>query len=106
MSKKDDDMRPDLTDDDHYYTGHPGSYCLKCFNWDPIEQAIADNVYNPYSDEWASEEIKQEVLDKLVCPVKGKLVWDKEKFEWKLIKPKQNIVSLGKAHVKLKMPHK
>lgn len=48
----------------HNWSGWPGAYCLKCGVEDMEEVAIADNVLDPYTGEWTTEEEKQKYRQK------------------------------------------
>lgn len=54
----------------HKWSGWPGAYCLKCGADDPIEIAIGNNWYDPYTDKWDTEEHRLLVEKADVCPVK------------------------------------
>jgi len=54
---------------EHKWSGWPGAYCLKCFASDPLEQALADNWYDPIDDTWDTEEHRLMVEKANICPV-------------------------------------
>lgn len=52
----------------HWWSGWPGAYCLKCGSEDPMEIAIADNWYDPFTDQWDTPEHKAQVQAANLCP--------------------------------------
>ena len=75
-------MDPSL--DRHHWSGWPGAICLKCHREDPMEIALADNTYEPWSGVWATEDLKAAYIRDSVCPIKGVLVWDQTTKQWNL----------------------
>lgn len=75
-------MKPE---DHHHWSGWPGAYCLKCGTEDPLETALADGWFDPYEQEWDSEEHHEEVKRLSVCSVKGKLEWNSDNKAYELI---------------------
>jgi len=53
----------------HRFSGWPGAICLKCGRPDPMEEALADGVYDPVTNEWTDERRKEEALQACVCAV-------------------------------------
>ena len=49
----------------HWYSGWPGAFCLHCGKDDPIELALADSNYDPYSNKW--KESTKELYDFSDC---------------------------------------
>ena len=52
----------------HRWSGWPGAYCMYCFADDLIEIAIGNGYFDPFIDQWDSEEHKAEYTNK-PCPV-------------------------------------
>ncbi len=75
-----------MTPSNHHWSGWPGAHCLKCGAGDPIEHAVANNWYDPYTREWDSPEHKKEAHTDSLCPVTGTLVWNDEASRWELHK--------------------
>ena len=48
----------------------PGNYCVECGMDDPVEKAITDNWYDPYTEKWDSLEHERYVLSCCECPGK------------------------------------
>ena len=72
--------------DKHHWSGWPGAICFKCGAEDPMEIALADGWFDPYTGEWDSKE-HEDIVSKLnKCPVIGTLVWDNKENIWKLVK--------------------
>lgn len=42
----------------HRWSGWPGAYCMYCGAEDPMELALADNWFEPYTEIWDCEEHK------------------------------------------------
>jgi predicted RNA-binding Zn-ribbon protein involved in translation (DUF1610 family) len=54
----------------HRWSGWPGAFCLKCGAPHMLEQALADDKYDPCTDTWADEEYRKTVEDfDALCPV-------------------------------------
>lgn len=70
---------------EHHWSGWPGAFCFKCGAEDPMEIALADGWYDPWTDTWDTEEHKEQVNAAQRCPVIGRLVWDDDKKDWNLI---------------------
>jgi hypothetical protein len=63
----------------HKWSGWPGAYCLRCGSEDPLEIALADGWYDPYTDTWDTEEHRQLCIEANKCPMmiaKQKLIQD------------------------------
>jgi hypothetical protein len=43
----------------HRWSGWPGAWCLDCGVADPLETAIALADYDPFDQEWASDEARE-----------------------------------------------
>lgn len=52
----------------HRWSGWPGAFCLRCGAGHRMEEAIADNAFDPYTNTWASPEYEQEYAESS-CPV-------------------------------------
>jgi len=52
---------------DHHWSGWPGAYCLHCGHEDPMEYAIANDLFDPYTDKWKSEQDRQDFLEASAC---------------------------------------
>lgn len=42
----------------HRWSGWPGAWCLDCGMEDPMEIALADAHYDPYTETWVSPEVE------------------------------------------------
>lgn len=51
----------------HHWSGWPGAYCLHCGRPDPMELALAYNVYDPDTNTWKSEELEQKYHVDSIC---------------------------------------
>jgi len=45
---------------EHHWSGWPGAYCLHCGHDDPMEYAIGNCLYDPFTKEWASDQDKED----------------------------------------------
>ncbi len=52
----------------HWWSGWPGAWCMKCGAEHRLELAIADGAYDPYSDTWDTPEHQAEYAE-LPCPI-------------------------------------
>lgn len=66
------------TESGHSWSGWPGAWCLDCGVSDPMEIAIGEDWYDPYTAEWTcSPETKQKVLRQaVVCQAPGLGAWN------------------------------
>lgn len=59
--------------DKHRWSGWPGAWCLKCGIGDPMEYAIGNSYYDPYTNTWQDSEearqAKKECGDLAFCTV-------------------------------------
>jgi hypothetical protein len=78
-------------EEQHHWTGYPGAICIKCHRGDPIEIALADQTFDAYTGEWASEELQAQYLRDAICPVKGTLSWNASTKKWDLITVKPTV---------------
>ena len=46
----------------HRWSGWPGAFCLLCGREDAMELALADNWFDPCTQQWDTEEHKQLVI--------------------------------------------
>ena len=60
---------------DHHWSGWPGAWCLDCGLEDPMEHALATNLYDPYTDTWEDTEqartFREEAVANKYCPCPG-----------------------------------
>ena len=47
-----------MTRKGHRWSGWPGAWCLDCGQEDGMEIALADNAYDPITDEWADADLQ------------------------------------------------
>ena len=63
----------------HRWSGWPGAFCLNCGSDDPTEWAIANDLLDPYTNEWlGTEEEKKEYDKACVCTAEIKKRNDRE----------------------------
>jgi hypothetical protein len=51
----------------HKWSGWPGAICLNCGISDPIEEALADNLFDPLTDIWKDEKQEEITMWKMSC---------------------------------------
>lgn len=51
----------------HQWTGWPGAYCMKCGSPDHMEYAIANQIYDPYTDKWINKEEEKKFKEYEKC---------------------------------------
>ena len=51
----------------HWWSGWPGAYCMKCGVDDPLEWAVGNGYYDPYTDKWDTEEHRLEYENENIC---------------------------------------
>ena len=83
---------PDSPADRHHWSGWPGAYCMKCGAEDPMEIALADNLWEPdlINEEliWVGSQPQfQQLQDMMVCPIKGTLIWNASSKKFDLTPP-------------------
>lgn len=52
----------------HHWSGWPGAYCLHCGAEDPMEYAVAMNLYNPFTRTWINDEEETKCMKASICP--------------------------------------
>ena len=52
----------------HRWSGWPSAFCLKCGQWDMMEYAIGNCLYDPVTETW-KEGIDPEDYNNGACPV-------------------------------------
>ena len=51
----------------HHWSGWPGAHCLHCGNEDPMEIALADNDYDPFTNRWDSAPKEEAYKQAMIC---------------------------------------
>lgn len=54
---------------EHHWSGWPGAYCIDCGSDDPMENALADNLYDAWEGKWLTEEAKLQFEKDSICQV-------------------------------------
>lgn len=53
----------------HWWTGRPGAHCMRCGCGDPVEEAVADGLLDPWDGEWKGTKAEKEAFDvRQLCP--------------------------------------
>ena len=53
----------------HHWSGWPGAVCLHCGTEDPMEHALANDLFDPWTERWVSPDAEREYLSDSVCVV-------------------------------------
>jgi len=61
----DDEEDESMTE--HHWSGWPGAFCFHCGSDDPMETAIGNGWYDPYSEKWISDKKKLKYEAANVC---------------------------------------